>query len=83
MLCINLYLPKLHVNLNVNVLFEQQILNVDDWIHIPNNKVTFPALLNTHKSSLNLNLESKLDLLIEANYRVFNIHQNIEKCLVS
>lgn len=55
---------------------------MDSWISIPSNKVIFPALLNA-KMALNLNLETKLHLLVEANYRTFNVHQNIEKCLVS
>lgn len=59
----------------------EQILNVDSWIFIPNNQVTFPVHLNT-RTSLNLNLESKLHFLIEANYRMFDIHQNIKKCLI-
>lgn len=63
------------------LLFKQQILNVDGWILIPSNPVTFPALLNTH-TPLNLNIETKLHLLIEANM-IFNVHQNIKKCSVS
>lgn len=64
------------------ILFEQQVLNVDNWIVIPSNKVIFPALLNTN-IPLSLNLESKLHLLVEANYRKLNIDQNIKKCTVS
>lgn len=55
---------------------------MDSWILIPSNKITFPALLNTDVP-LSLNLESKLHLLIEANYRMLNIDQNVEKCSVS
>lgn len=63
------------------ILFKQQILNVDGWILIPNNPVVFPSLLNTH-TPLNLNTDSKLHLLIEANCRIFNNQQNINKCSV-
>jgi len=69
-------------SINYFFVFKQQILNVDSWIFIPNNQVTFPVHLNT-RTSLNINLESKLHFLIEANYRMFDIHQNIKKCLVS
>lgn len=69
-------------NCNSFILFEQQILNVDSWILIPSTTIKFPALLNTDMP-LKLNIDSKLHLLIEANYRILNIHQNIEKCLVS
>lgn len=55
---------------------------MDSWITIPSNQATFPALFNAH-TPLNLNLESKLLLLIEANYRMFNVYKNINKCLVS
>lgn len=55
---------------------------MDSWIVIPNDKVLFPALLNTNMP-LNLNLETKLNLLVEANYKAFNVHGHFEKCLVS
>lgn len=70
------------VLISIIYYFKQQILDVDSWVHIPNNQVSFPVLLNTHKP-LNLNLESKLHVLVEANYRMFNIQQHITKCFVS
>uniref|UniRef100_A0A2S2NYB8 Biotin--protein ligase n=2 Tax=Schizaphis graminum TaxID=13262 RepID=A0A2S2NYB8_SCHGA len=59
----------------------EQILNVDSWILIPNNPITFPALLNTHKP-ITLSLETRLHLLVEATYRMFNVHQNVDRCLI-
>jgi len=55
---------------------------VDSWILIPNNRITFPALLNTHEP-ITLSLETKLHLLVEATYRMFNGRENTEKCFVS
>ncbi|XP_050532838.1 uncharacterized protein LOC126900875 isoform X2 [Daktulosphaira vitifoliae] len=57
-------------------IFPEQILNLDTWIQIPSYKVAFPVLLNTH-SSLKLDVDSIIHLLIEANYQIFNQRQNV------
>ncbi|XP_050436553.1 biotin--protein ligase [Adelges cooleyi] len=62
-------------------VFPEQILNLDTWILIPNYRVTFPALLNT-QTPLKLNKESKINVLVEANYRMINQQKTVQTCSI-